>query len=126
MATATKAPATSTITTPANPFSPVAWEEHQAEKERRKAEREKKRPTLRACLDHTVAAQFEARKALYRWRVECTYMRPDAKGRLQTHSATEEVVAQTEADAWAVFCDKRGTWPGPNDCERVITKLGEA
>ena len=111
--------ATATAT---QPYMPSAREDHPAELERRAKAREARRGELRKCLDPEVAARFETRKPEYEWTINCTYTRPNSKGRLVGHAVNEKVIAQTEADAWAMVCDKIGAWPGPKDCERVITR----
>jgi hypothetical protein len=37
----------------------------------------------------------------------------------------EVVVAQSESDAWAMFCDKLGTWPSRRQAKPVIKKLSQ-
>lgn len=110
---------------PRSPHLPADWEAHEADKARRKAAREKRKANLRRCLDPETAKTFEARKPLYEWRVKCTYTRPDPKGRMQTHTREHQVIGQTETDAWALFCDLIGVWPGPHNCDREIEQLGQ-
>jgi hypothetical protein len=76
----------------------------------------------RRYLDPEYATRMEARKPLYEWDVSCTYSRQNAKGKLETKTEKLRVAGQTEADAWAIFCDKIGAWPGPKTCERTIER----
>jgi hypothetical protein len=107
---------------PLSPFQPVDGFAHEAEKARRKADRDAKRPELRKALDFRYAAQAEERKTKYEFKVHCKYSRPDKRGLFETKEAEHTVIAQNEKEAWALFCDKIQTWPGPNDCERTITQ----
>lgn len=108
-----------------NPYAPVVWEEYEAEKARRAEEREKKRSLQRRCLDPEVAAEFEAKKPRYEFKVRCTYERPNEKGRLESKTEEHTIIAQNERDAWAIFCDRIQTWPSPAACEREIKRLSK-
>lgn len=99
----------------------VDIDQHQAELERRAAEREEKRKHLQQCLGAEFAASQEAKKPLYEYTVFCRYSKPTTKG-LRWYDAEEKVNAQCEPDAWAQFCDKVGVWPSPTASERNITK----
>lgn len=116
---------TDLTTPPADPYQPAVWEDHEADKAARRAEREKRRPELRRVLEPEQAAQAEARKPLYEWKVSCTYTRPGAKGKMETISASHQVIAQSERDAWAFFCDKIGAWPGRHSCDLRIDQLSK-
>ena len=92
---------------------------HQADLERRAKEREKKQPELMRCLDPDYAAKKEAQKPTYRYRVTCTTQRPTPQ------SYDETVEAKDESEAWAKFCDRIRTWPGPKYCNRKIEAVTE-
>lgn len=103
---------------------PANVDAHRDDMERRRAEQLKKRSKLLKCLDPITAAQYEARKALYEFKVECELFRPAAKKRRAgTEKFDEQVVAQNEQDAWAMFCDKIGEWPSRRDSNAKITRL---
>lgn len=104
---------------------PANWEEHQADQARRRKAREANRLAILDCCDAGHAARLEAQKPTYEWRVECTVRRPDGKGRVKKVERSEKVIAHTESDAWAYFCDAMQDWPSPRDCERRISKLGK-
>lgn len=105
-------------------YAPPSVDAHQADMKRRDEERQAKRPKLLRCLDPEVAAEYEKNKPLYEWRIECSIFRPArGKDRAKTEKMDEQVVAQTEADAWAIFCDKIGEYPSRRDCRPTITKL---
>lgn len=104
---------------------PASWEDHQAELTARRKAREAKRKVLLECCDATYAARLEAQKPTYEWQVECTVRRPDGKGRIKAIEHKAKVVAQSETDAWAVFCDSVQDWPSPTTCDRKITKVGK-
>jgi hypothetical protein len=104
---------------------PARWEDHQAEAEARRKAREANRKTHLDCCDAAIAARLEAQKPTYEWRVECTLRRPDGKGRVKLVERSEKVVAQTERDAWAAYCDLIQDWPSPGTCDRKITRLGK-
>jgi hypothetical protein len=104
--------------------TPVNVDEHNTSLESRQKKRDKIRPTHLKCLDPVVAAEYEHRKALYEWKVECKIFRPaGTKGRAKVETFCEQVVAQNENDAWAFFCDKIGEWPSRRDMQPVITRL---
>lgn len=107
----------------ADPYAPANIAEYEADKTKRKADQDARRPEMRRCLDPEYAARKEARKPLYEWEVECTYSRQDDKGRMVTKSPKEKVIAQNEADAWALFCDKIGDYPSPLDSDRTFKRL---
>jgi hypothetical protein len=103
---------------------PVVLEAHEADKAARAAAREKKKRTLIRCLDPEQAAQYESRKPLYEWAIKCSYMKPQEKGGLRETTEEAKVVAKTETDAWAMFCDKQGLMIGRKAClEVTITRL---
>lgn len=113
MSTATQKPAKPA---PSNPMAPTVWEEHQENMRRRREAREANRKVLRACLKADVATQLEVAKPVYEWEVSATFDVQGDKG-LEPFSKTVTVRAQTEADAWAAYCDKILHWPSPNACE---------
>lgn len=105
---------------------PADLDAHQADKAAREKAREKRRAIQLECLDAAVAAQYEASKPLYEWKVEIDYMQSKASGGFQRASLADQVVAKTETDAWALFCDKHEITCGPKAClKRVITRLGK-
>jgi hypothetical protein len=106
-----------------SPFQPADLDAHEADKIRRAAEREKKKPLLNRCLDPEFASQAEARKPLYEWEVEATYTRKNEKGRMEERNPKEKILAQTEQDAWALFCDKLGDRIGPHEGTHSIEQL---
>jgi hypothetical protein len=112
------------IVSPALVASPANIDAHQADMQRRQAERDAKRPTLLDCLDPTEAKRAEDRKPLYEWKVEAKLFRP-ATPKQQAHLETfdKNVVAQNENDAWAVFCDSISEWPSRKDCKPKFTRL---
>lgn len=110
---------------PADALKPVSYEQWQRERAELKQQLEKARPRLNKCLSAASAAQYEARKPAWTWRVEASYMRQDGKGRLTEEKYSREVVAQNEQDAWAIFCDAIEDWPSPHRCETKITNLGK-
>lgn len=103
---------------------PTNLDEHNADMARRASEHEAKRRRLLDCLDPTVAKYHEDRKELWEWLVEVKLFRP-AVGKAHAHMQdfSEKVVAQHEADAWSMFCDKVGEWPSRRDSEPKISKL---
>ncbi len=110
---------------PTNPFTPTVWEDHQADIKARAEARTERRKELRRYLDPDVAKSAEARKPLYEWKVSCEYSRRNAKGRMETHRHTEQVIAQNETDAWAMSCDKLEVMIGPHEGDREIKKLNK-
>lgn len=107
------------------PGPPVpTLEDHNNERARRQKERDAKRPKLLDCLDPTVAKRYEDAKELFEFRVQVKLFRP-AVGKSHAHMKEfdEQVVAQNEQDAWAMFCDKIGEWPSPRDSKPKFTKL---
>ena len=119
-------PPPSNLKSLSQPYSPADVDFHASDLAARQAARDSRRATNRACLDPVVAGQHEARKPLYEWLVECTYSRQNSKGRIETVAASDKVMAQNESDAWAIFCDKRGVWPGRRDSDLKITQLEKA
>lgn len=107
-----------------NPYLPVSLEERAKEKARIRAEQDKARPRCMDCLDPTVAKRHEDAKPLYEWRVACRIFRPaTSKTHARMEEVSREVVAQTEGDAWAMFCDAIGEWPSRRDARPAITRL---
>lgn len=114
-----------TQSTPADPYRPAIWSDHASDKTERQAERDRRRAEARRALDPEYAAQAEARKPLYEWKVACTYSRPNAKGKMETISASHQVIAQDEKTAWALYCDKIGVSPGRHSCDLRIEQLNK-
>ena len=112
---------------PQPPSPPVVGlidiEAHEKDKKRRAAEHDAKRNVLLDCLDPTVAAEYEKRKTLWEWHVAARLFRP-TKGRVVAHmeNIDRTVVAQSEQDAWAMFCDLIGEWPSRRDSKVEITR----
>lgn len=105
---------------------PADLSTHEADKVARAKAREKKRNAQLECLDPEMAAQYESRKALYEWKIEIAYMKPKERGGFEKTPLADQVVAKTETDAWALFCDKNGITCGPKAClKRVITRLNK-
>ena len=97
------------------------------------ARREKQRKNLNLmtdCLDPDVAARHEKRKPTFTYKVSCTIRerieRSPGRAEFKRRKVEEEVEAQSEADAWAVFCDQMKVRPNPNGCDRKITKVDKA
>lgn len=107
---------------------------HQADLARRAKEHEVKREMLYRCLDSRFATEAELKKPQYKFTVEVEWwtQSPESKvskprgameisddddptgGRLCLRKEKRTVVAQNEADAWALFCDAIQSWPSPN------------
>lgn len=103
---------------------PPSLDAHQTDMARRDADRQAKRPKMLRCLDPATAAEYEKNKPLYEWKIECSIFRPaSGKKRARTEQINEQVVAQTESDAWSLFCDKIGEYPSRRDCRPTITRL---
>ena len=104
--------------------TPANVDKHQADLASRQAERDKKQPKSIRCLDPIVAAQYENRKPLYEWKIECEiFQQASGKRRARFEKHSEQVVAQNEDDAWAIFCVKIERYPGRKHCNPTITKL---
>jgi hypothetical protein len=103
---------------------PASIDDHQADKALRYEEQQRQRSKVLRCLDPLTAAEYEKNKPLYEWRIQCGIFRP-ARGRQRAgeEKFDDQVVAQTEADAWAMFCDKIGEYPSRRDCRPTITQL---
>ena len=110
-------------TTPRNPYAPIDREAHEERKKALAKKQKEHQPFLRKCLDPEFAAQNEARKPVYQYRVRCSFDRKNSKGKMEQIDESATVLAQNEADAWAKFCDKIEAWPSPHVCERMIKKL---
>lgn len=123
---ATDAPAAPVKAAPKNPATPVNWDDHQADLERRREERKRNEKTHRACLKAETAAQLEAAKPLYDFEVAASFDIQGEKG-LEPFSKKLKLRAQNEADAWAMYCDKVGHWPSRAACEELkIKQLSKA
>lgn len=117
MASATQEPRPAVGSLPAN------IDQHNEDLAKRAAARLKQRPKLLRCLDPLTAAEYERAKPLYEWKIECSLFRPaTTKKRAGTEKYSEQVVAQTEGDAWALFCDKIGEWPSRRDVNPSIVR----
>lgn len=107
-----------------NPYLPVNLETRAKEKEFIRKKQEADRPRLLDCLDPTIAKRYEDAKPLYEWEVTCKMFRaatPKTHAHMETK--TQQVVAQNENDAWAMFCDLMGEWPSRRDSRPTITRL---
>ena len=123
---ATDAPAAPVKTAPSNPATPVNWDAHQADLDRRREERKRNERTLRSCLKAETASQLEAAKPLYDFEVSASFDIQGEKG-LEPFSKKLKVRAQSEADAWAMYCDKVRHWPSRGACEELkIKQLSKA
>ena len=99
-------------------------EAHQADKARRKAERDARRSIMRACMDPDVAKRYEAQKPMYEWDISCEVMETDAKtGKRKFVKLNRKVYGMNEHDAWATFCTQEGRYPSPHSCNREIKQL---
>ena len=97
---------------------------HQEKMATRRVERAARLPDQIRCLDAEHAANVEAEKPKFRFRIRCTIQEHDPKlKRMVPIEKSGEVDAQNEKDAWAIFCDKWAVRTGPNFCNRVIEKL---
>lgn len=106
---------------PLSPFRPVQWEEHEKDKAKRAAERAKKQPELLRCLDPKYAAKVEAAKPTYDFCVTASWTTQDrTTGMAKQKSATHEVNAHDEHEAWAMFCDLAGCNKGRRYCDYKI------
>jgi hypothetical protein len=94
---------------------------HEADKKRRQAEHDANREELLKCLNPAYAAMKEAQKPQYKWTVSASWNGPH-DGEMSHINASETVIAQDEADAWAMFCDKIGCWPSRRDAKPVIKR----
>jgi hypothetical protein len=83
---------------------------------------ETKRDELNRCLDADYAAQVEARKPVYEYRISCNVPIME-KGKRTSKKLEETVRGKSEDDAWAHFCDAVQHWPSPKGCGRKIVKL---
>lgn len=83
-----------------------------------------KRDEMYKCLDADYAAQVEARKPVYEYKVSCQVSVVE-KGRRTTKKLEETVRGKNEDDAWAHFCDAVQHWPPPRGCGRKIVKLNK-
>jgi hypothetical protein len=111
-----------------------ALKAHQADLARRAKEREEKQEKLYRCLDHRYAMECELKKPHYKYTVEVEWWTQAAESkekkkhrgpmeigddnfagdRLVVRKEKRVVVAQSEGDAWALFCDAIQHWPSPN------------
>jgi hypothetical protein len=107
-----------------NPYLPVNLQDREREKKRIREEQLKNLPRLLDCLDPAVAKHYEDRKPLYEWKVSCRMFRPAVGSHpSRMEELTRNVVAQSENDAWAMFCDAVGEWPSRRGCNPKIEML---
>lgn len=125
MATATQDAPIGTVDNYTNGFMPDFFAKWEAEKAQRAQERAAKRPLTMECLDAETAKEYEAKKPKFEFQVECTYRLPDDRGRLQTKTDKMTVRAQSENEAWALFCDRIEHWPARNSVDVTITKTSK-
>ena len=105
--------------------APVNIDEHNKDLAKRQAVRDKNRAKHLRCLDPITASQYENRKPVFEWKIECELFRRATKSkRAGTEKFCEQVIAQNADDAWAMFCDKIGEWPSRRDVQPKITKVG--
>ena len=98
---------------------------HNADRQRRDAARKATESDKISCLDAETAAQYEARKPIHNYRVECDIVTTDNRGKRSTVRETESVRAISENDAWARFCTLIGKYPSPTRCNRVVKQLAD-
>jgi hypothetical protein len=101
----------------------IDMEAYEAEKARRQAERDKKRPELIRCLNPAYAAARESEKPMYSWVVRAEWLGQGRESDGVVNMQSEQtVVAQDEATAWAKFCDAIGHWPSRRDAKPIIKR----
>lgn len=110
--------ATTAVTT--TPADLSFLEKHEQDRQRRRAEQIAKRPLLRDCMNPHIAAWHESQKPLFTWEVEVGLFRPGDNAHVEQFH--ESVIAGSENDAWAVFCDKIGEWPSRRESDVKITQ----
>lgn len=100
---------------------PVDLDAHKKEKAHQQARIDEMREEHLKCLHPAYAAQKEHEKPVYKWTVTAKWLGPhdDVLSHL---NAEETVVAQNEATAWAIFCDKIGCWPSRRDAKPIIKR----
>ncbi|MCC7474272.1 MAG: hypothetical protein IT425_02655 [Pirellulales bacterium] len=101
---------------------PVAWEEHQADLERRRKERDAKREELLKCCNATYAASREMEKPLYEFSVSARWMGAGDGGISFVEAGPIKVIAQSEHSAWASFCDSIREYPSRRVANATISK----
>lgn len=105
--------------------APVNIDTHEADKARRAQARAKTKRFRDNCLDPTFAADAEARKPVFEFSIKCSYMKPQEKGGVKRTELTDQIVAKTENDAWAMFSDKYELPVGRGTAEVEIKNLGQ-
>ena len=97
---------------------------HEKNKAAKREKDEKNRGIQIQCLDADFASSVENEKTKYRFKISCTVQEYDEKlKRMMPVEKSGEVEAQTEDDAWAIFCDKWKVRVGPRYCNRRIERL---
>lgn len=97
-------------------------ETHRKDMDRRQAERDARRPELLLCCNPAYASRRELEKPQFVWTVDVEwYSLHPQKGPVNFHRKMN-VVAQTESDAWALWCDKNEVWPSPRDVKVTFKK----
>lgn len=81
-----------------------------------------RKPELDKCLNADYAARVEAQKPMFDYEVSAT-INSRKEGRMRSERRTQNVTAQNEDTAWAMFCDLTQAWPAPNSCDRTIKKV---
>jgi hypothetical protein len=103
--------------------NPVVLDAHKAELACLKAQQDANRPELTKCLNPYYAAAREAEKAVYTWTVRAEWLGQSHESEgLANMQSEQTVVAQSEADAWAAFCDKIGHWPSRRHARPIIKR----
>ena len=103
------------------------FRKHQAKMEKVRENRNRRLPEAIRCLDADHAAGVEAQKPRYRFKITATVQEHDERlKRMVAVVKCGEVEAQSEDDAWALFCDRWKVRVGPKHCDRQIEKLSPA
>jgi hypothetical protein len=74
------------------------------------------------CCNPNYARQKELEKPQYVFTIECEWYAGHAKRGIVQYHRRASVVAQDEADAWSMFCDKIQCWPSRRDVKLKIKK----
>jgi hypothetical protein len=140
MPTKTKTPATIDDLLAPKP-TPINLDQHKEDLARRAKEAEERcslEEKLLLC-NPKYAAEVEAKKPAFQWKVEFQIIerkRPNAvmsryadddgdgdDNNWKFREVTKTAIAQDEATAWAMVCDKMGDWPSPRLAKPRFTKL---
>ncbi len=119
-ATAPKAVPSSVPGEPAIPVIDI--DEHQADLARLRVEQEANREEMIKCLNPVYASAREMEKPYFRFTVSAKWLGRDEQGRLASLQSEQVVVAQNEADAWAMFCDEIEVYPSRRDAKPTINR----